>query len=176
MSDSASIQGVRFKETVGERYCFCQEATLAEFVVYLDPPSWPWADHLAWASEEFSHQCRAGGGLGWAILTPKEKRSLAITKSFCCDRLTWNSPTHNRTFLTSLCESFLVFESEANTGKVTLVPPVSPALAPGAKQWPFQIFISNQCQLFVFPLLGGRPSRGQDAEGSFVFITSCFLW
>lgn len=106
MSYSASIQGVRFKETVGERCCFCQKATLAEFVVYLDPLSWPWAGHLTWASEGFSHQCRAGGGLRWATVTPKEKRSLAITKSFCCDRLTWNSPTQNRTFLTSLCESF----------------------------------------------------------------------
>ena len=176
VSDSTSIQGVRLKETVGERHCFWQEAMLAELVVYLDPPSWPWAGHLTWASEGFS-QYRAAGGLRWAILIPKEKRSLVISQNECCDRLTRNSSTQNRKFLTSLCEFSLVFESEANTGKVTLVPPVLPALALGAKQWLFQIFISNPvCRLCVFPLLGGRLSRGQDAKGSFVFITSCFLW
>lgn len=53
------------------------------------------------------------------ILIPKEKRSLVITQNGCCDRLTRNSSTQNRKFLTSLCEFSLVFESEANTGKVT---------------------------------------------------------
>ena len=37
VSDSASIQGVKFKEAVGERDCFWQEAMLAELVVYLGP-------------------------------------------------------------------------------------------------------------------------------------------
>lgn len=57
---SMSIQRVRFKQTVGERHYLWQEAVLPELVVHLGPPTWPWAGHLTWASEELSltQSCR----------------------------------------------------------------------------------------------------------------------
>lgn len=83
-----------------------------------------------------------------------------ITQNGCCDRLTRNSSTRNRKFLTSLCEFSLVFESEANTGKVTLVPPVLPALALRAKLTIPDFHLKTSASIVCLPAAGRQAERG----------------
>lgn len=85
----------------------------------------------------------------------------------------------NRKLLNSLCETSPPPPSRVSQAPraVTLVPPGSPALALRAKQWLFKIFTSKTMPTVCLPAGGcrGRLSREQDAEGSFVFITSFFF-
>lgn len=69
MSDNV-YPGMRFKETVGDRHCLWQEAVLTGLMVHhsLGQVTWPQPQR------DSAHQGGATGGLGWAALTPKEKK------------------------------------------------------------------------------------------------------